>query len=519
MDNLPSGSEHLHDMFKNHGRTLATQRRSREQTSIELRKKKREEFFIAKRMEFEGTLSIGSLEPYIPYSLYDDQVTEGLFSDDPKKMDFSLMVYIARLEKEPEKGQVEFWDMMSFNVLTALYNILNLAESGSHRQFLVLRILASVSEDPDIAVALSDGTDVVKYILWKFTSFDEKCMGEVLIILSNTVSTSTIPTSTDQALFLIERCRRLCCESPMSHIRALSALVMTKIVDNLEEGIQLPTNLVDFAGELIVSGEIRLRISGYCLLNAFFYNYRMGNAVVSSDKWIPALERCTMVDGNESSEIFYLLENLCNFMLPYELTSSKLLEKMWYIIEDPVFASSDKRLKALSVLCELSVSSVEKMQLLLDSNPKIKEILAELLVNANFDTRRQVLLMLRNLFLNLPHSIPFLAGKKTIEGISDLLTVMQPDTVIFALECLKAVLEHGGGPSGDNQRLIGIGDYATLAEEASVHSRLDFLVSSPNEQVALLALEILHTFVDTKEDDAALPDDLKDLENLQLFNF
>ena len=142
-------------------------------------------------------------------------------------------------------------------------------------------------------------------------------------------------------------------------------------------------------------------------------------------------------------------------------------------------------------------------------------------MNANFDTRRQVLLLLRNLFLNLPHSIPILAGQKTIEGISDLLTVMQPDTVIFALECLKAILDHGGSPADDNGNGTALRnrEYSTLAEEANVHSRLDFLVSSPNEQVALLAMEILHTHVDTKEDDDELPDDLKDIDELQVFNF
>ena len=137
------------------------------------------------------------------------------------------------------------------------------------------------------------------------------------MILSNTVSSSLIPSSSEQSLFVIDRCKRICYDSPMTHIRTLAALVMTKVIDNLEEGIHLPLNLVNFAGDLIVSGEVRLRISGYCLFNYFFCNYRMGNAVVSSDKWLPALERCAMVNTDESYEIFYLLENLCNFMLPY----------------------------------------------------------------------------------------------------------------------------------------------------------------------------------------------------------
>ena len=48
--------------FKNLvGRTLATQRRSREEATIALRKKKREEFFTAKRAEFTGTLPVGPL--------------------------------------------------------------------------------------------------------------------------------------------------------------------------------------------------------------------------------------------------------------------------------------------------------------------------------------------------------------------------------------------------------------------------------------------------------------------------
>ena len=39
-------------------------------------------------------------DSYESYSMYDSNVTEGLFSDDPEKIEFSLMVYVARLEKE-----------------------------------------------------------------------------------------------------------------------------------------------------------------------------------------------------------------------------------------------------------------------------------------------------------------------------------------------------------------------------------------------------------------------------------
>ena len=59
--------------------------------------------------------------------------------------------------------------MMNFNVLSALVKLLNESENGSHRQFLILRILAQVSEDSDIAVAINEGTNLIKYILWKFT--------------------------------------------------------------------------------------------------------------------------------------------------------------------------------------------------------------------------------------------------------------------------------------------------------------------------------------------------------------
>lgn len=58
--------------------------------------------------------------------------------------------------------------MMNFNVLSALVKLLNESENGSHRQFLILRILAQVSEDSDIAVAINEGTNLIKYIIWKF---------------------------------------------------------------------------------------------------------------------------------------------------------------------------------------------------------------------------------------------------------------------------------------------------------------------------------------------------------------
>ena len=59
--------------------------------------------------------------------------------------------------------------MMNFNVLSSLIKLLNDSENGSQRQFLILRILAHVSEDSDITVAINEGTSLIKYILWKFT--------------------------------------------------------------------------------------------------------------------------------------------------------------------------------------------------------------------------------------------------------------------------------------------------------------------------------------------------------------
>lgn len=46
-------------------------------------------------------LDIGSIfqDSYESHSIYDPDVTEGLFSEDSEKVDFSLMVYIANLEK------------------------------------------------------------------------------------------------------------------------------------------------------------------------------------------------------------------------------------------------------------------------------------------------------------------------------------------------------------------------------------------------------------------------------------
>uniref|UniRef100_A0A914PB69 Uncharacterized protein n=1 Tax=Panagrolaimus davidi TaxID=227884 RepID=A0A914PB69_9BILA len=234
----------------------------------------------------------------------------------------------------------------------------------------------------------------------------------------------------------------------------------------------------------------------------------MGNAVISSDKWHPVLDRCLTISGEEEEEAFQLLENLASFMLPYEISASPLLQQMWYIIDNTKYDGNDKRLKALSVLTELSMGSADKMQLLIDSNKNARQVLALLLCRGKFDVRQQVLVILRNMLINLPSSIPFLVERQTVIGVSDLLTVMHPDTVILALEAMKAILENGGSPMTPENNEPS---FSLLAEEASVHSRLDFLVSSPNEHVALLAMEILHEYIDPNDDDIILPDDLIDL--------
>lgn len=92
---------------------------------------------------------------------------------------------------------------------------------------------------------------------------------------------------------------------------------------------------------------------------------------------------------------------------------------------------------------------------------------------------------------------------------------MHPDTVVLALEAMKAILEYGGSPASLNSSVSGEASYSFLAEEADVNSRLDFLVSSPNEQVALLAMEILHEYMNTNDDDVDLPDDLVNIIGLQ----
>uniref|UniRef100_A0A914Y8J5 Uncharacterized protein n=1 Tax=Panagrolaimus superbus TaxID=310955 RepID=A0A914Y8J5_9BILA len=148
------------------------------------------------------------------------------------------------------------------------------------------------------------------------------------------------------------------------------------------------------------------------------------------------------------------------------------------------------------------------MQLLMETNENARKVLALLLCRGKFDVRQQVLIILRNMLINLPSSIPLLVEKQTITGLSDLLTVMHPDTVILALEAIKAILEHGGTSMTSEG---GESSFSFLAEEANVNSRLDFLVSSPNENVALLAMELLHEYIDQSDDDIVLPDDLIDL--------
>lgn len=146
--------------------------------------------------------------------------------------------------------------------------------------------------------------------------FDIKSIGDVLIILSLILKNTTIPTSSEQSLFLIERCKRICQETPMPYIRGLASHAVFKISEALEDDI-LPLNIVLFAGDLIVSDELPLRISGYAIFNTLFSTYRMGNAVISSDKWHPILDRCLTITGEEEEEGFQLLENLASFMLPY----------------------------------------------------------------------------------------------------------------------------------------------------------------------------------------------------------
>uniref|UniRef100_A0A914Y688 IBB domain-containing protein n=1 Tax=Panagrolaimus superbus TaxID=310955 RepID=A0A914Y688_9BILA len=503
----PESSNQYQDMYKNIGRTLATQRKRREEVCVTLRKQKREQFFSTKRAALEGAPSVGDVEDYISYTLYDDQVTEGLFSADEEKQEFSLMVYVARLEKEPEQARTEFWDMMSFGNLSALFDILKKSEMASNTQFLVLRIFALIAEDDDISLALATGIDLTKYLLWKFRNFDMKSIGDVLIILSLILKNTSVPTSSEQALFLIERCKRICQESPMPYIRGLAAHTIYKITEAIEDDI-LPVSIVSFAGDLIVSDELPLRISGYAIFNTLFSTYRMGNAVISSDRWHPVLDRCLTISGEEEEEAFQLLENLASFMLPYEISASPLCQQMWYIIDNDKYEGNEKRVKALSVLTELSIGSVDKMQLLMETNENARKVLALLLCRGKFDVRQQVLIILRNMLINLPSSIPLLVEKQTITGLSDLLTVMHPDTVILALEAIKAILEHGGTPMTSEG---GESSFSFLAEEANVNSRLDFLVSSPNENVALLAMELLHEYIDQSDDDIVLPDDLIDL--------
>jgi hypothetical protein len=397
--------------------------------------------------------------------------------------------------------------MMSFGNLSALFDILKKSEIGSNIQFLVLRIFALIAEDDDISLALATGIDLTKYLLWKFRNFDMKSIGDVLIVLSLILKNTSIPSSSEQSLFLIERCKRICQESPMPYIRGLASHTIFKITEAIEDDI-LPISIVAFAGDLIVSDELPLRISGYAIFNTLFSTYRMGNAVISSDKWHPVLDRCLTISGEEEEEAFQLLENLASFMLPYEISASPLLQQMWYIIDNTKYDGNDKRLKALSVLTELSMGSADKMQLLMDSNKNARQVLALLLCRGKFDVRQQVLVILRNMLINLPSSVPFLVERQTVIGVSDLLTVMHPDTVILALEAMKAILENGGSPMTPENNEPS---FSLLAEEASVHSRLDFLVSSPNEHVALLAMEILHEYIDPSDDDIILPDDLIDL--------
>lgn len=67
-----------------------------------------------------------------------------------------------------EQSRTEFWDMMSFGNLSALFQILKNSTMGSNIQFLVLRIFALIAEDDDISLALATGIDLCKYLLWKF---------------------------------------------------------------------------------------------------------------------------------------------------------------------------------------------------------------------------------------------------------------------------------------------------------------------------------------------------------------
>uniref|UniRef100_A0A7E4ZRR2 IBB domain-containing protein n=1 Tax=Panagrellus redivivus TaxID=6233 RepID=A0A7E4ZRR2_PANRE len=518
-------ADNSHDsLFKNTGRTLASERQRRNEFTVVLRRQKREDAFSARRAMLNGAPSTGNLEEYSKYNLYDDEVTTKLFSEDPSQQEFALNVYAARFKDDPVAARTELWDMMNYGALSALFSILQKSEKASKVQFLCLRIFAVAVEDPDLALAMSTAIELHKYIMWNFTNFDTKCIGDVLIILCYTVRLSSIPTNAEQVPFLIDRCRRLCLESPMPYIRNLAAQAVSKIAEGVEEPIELPKCLVGFAGDLIVSDTPELRISGYQILNACFSSYTLGNLVISSDRWRPVLERCSTVNDDELDEAYLVIENLANFMLPYELTACELIPRMVSVIQDPQFNDTQRQLRALTVLTELSLSTMEKQQLLVDDfHTQLAPYLANIINFANYDTRRQALILLRNLFITIPKSVPLFTRYKTICGLSDLLTVMHAETVVASLEILKAILDDGGRPNADPEHLFNgePREFIALVEEAKIGDRIDFLVGSQNEQVSLLALELLHVHLDRNDDETNvdLPDDLADIGILSEFKF
>lgn len=56
----------------------------------------------------------------------------------------------------------------------------------------------------------------------------------------------------------------------------------------------------------------------------------------------------------------------CNEIFILEIIASPILDRMWYILSNTKFENTDRRVKALSVLTELSVGSPDKMNLLVE---------------------------------------------------------------------------------------------------------------------------------------------------------
>eukprot|EP01135_Chromosphaera_perkinsii_P003911 Nk52_evm12s262 gene=Nk52_evmTU12s262 len=156
--------------------------------------------------------------------------------------------------------------------------------------------------------------------------------------------------------------------------------------------------------------------------------------------------------------------------------------------------------EACWAISNITAGTKQQIQAVIDAN--IVPPLIEILQNAEFKTRKEAAWAVSNAALGgNPDQIKYLVNQGCIKPLCDLLTVMDVKIVQVVLDGLENILKVGETEASET----GVNRFAEFVEEAYGLDKIEFLQSHENEDIYKKAYSIVETFfAGVEEDDEEL---------------